>query len=81
MLARRHGQICIWTNTDPRAEADFNARYDPEHMQEHMAIPDSLPATAFSRTLAARGANLALYVIAILGAFRSALSRHVHITD
>ena len=38
-------------------------------------------ATAFSRTLAARGANLALHVLATPGVFPQRPSRVVHITD
>lgn len=73
---RAHGQLCIWTDIRAADEADFNAWYDGEHMQERLAIPGFLAARRFRATdpQAARR-YLALYVTESLDVFSSAAYR------
>ena len=67
------GQLCIWTDTDPDPvqEADFNAWYDREHMQERVAIPGFRYARRFKATDGGPRRYLALYVTETLDVFRS----------
>ena len=65
------GQLCIWTDTDPQAEADFNAWYDREHMQERVAIAGFRHARRFLANDGSARRYLALYVTASLEVFRS----------
>ena len=67
------GQLCIWTDTDPDPvqEADFNAWYDREHMQERVAIPGFRHARRFKATDGGPRRYLALYVTETLDVFRS----------
>ncbi|KLU23496.1 hypothetical protein EOS_25075 [Caballeronia mineralivorans PML1(12)] len=67
------GQLCIWTDTDPdpAQEADFNAWYDREHMQERAAIPGFRYARRFKANDGGPRRYLALYVTESLDVFRS----------
>jgi len=67
------GQLCIWTHTDPdpAQEADFNAWYDREHMQERAAIPGFRYARRFKANDGGPRRYLALYVTESLDVFRS----------
>jgi hypothetical protein len=67
------GQLCIWTDTDPdpAQEADFNAWYDREHMQERVAIPGFRYARRFRTNDGGPRRYLALYVTESLDVFRS----------
>ncbi|QGZ66567.1 DUF4286 family protein [Paraburkholderia acidisoli] len=65
------GQLCIWTDTDPQAEADFNAWYDREHMQERVGIRGFRFARRFLANDGAARRYLALYVTESLDVFRS----------
>ncbi|WP_322102564.1 DUF4286 family protein [Paraburkholderia sp. J41] len=65
------GQLCIWTDTDPQAEADFNAWYDREHMQERVGIRGFRHARRFLANDGAARRYLALYVTESLDVFRS----------
>lgn len=67
------GQLCIWTDTDSdsHAEADFNAWYDREHMQERVAIPGFRFARRFLANDGGARRYLALYVTASLDVFHS----------
>ncbi|WP_322047262.1 DUF4286 family protein [Paraburkholderia sp. J67] len=65
------GQLCIWTDTDPNTEADFNAWYDREHMQERVAIPGFRSARRFLANDGGARRYLALYVTASLDVFHS----------
>lgn len=67
-----HGQLCIWTDVDASHEADFNAWYDREHMQERVAIPGFLSARRFRATDGGPRRYLALYVTETLDVFNSA---------
>ncbi|SIO59224.1 DUF4286 family protein [Paraburkholderia phenazinium] len=71
------GQLCIWTDTDPTPalEADFNAWYDREHMQERVAIPGFRYARRFKSNDGGPRRYLALYVTDTLEVFRSAAYR------
>ncbi|AOR70526.1 hypothetical protein BBJ41_23580 [Burkholderia stabilis] len=66
-----HGQLCVWTDIDPAHEADFNAWYDREHMQERVAIPGFTHARRFRATDGGPRKYLALYVTDVLDVFRS----------
>jgi hypothetical protein len=66
-----HGQLCVWTDIDPAYEADFNAWYDREHMQERVAIPGFRHARRFKANDGGPGRYLALYVTDTLDVFRS----------
>ncbi|KFL53832.1 MULTISPECIES: DUF4286 family protein [Burkholderia] len=66
-----HGQLCVWTDIDPAHEADFNAWYDREHMQERVAIPGFTHARRFRATDGGPRQYLALYVTDTLDVFRS----------
>ncbi|MGU7773082.1 hypothetical protein ACV229_23250 [Burkholderia sp. MR1-5-21] len=66
-----HGQLCVWTDIDPLHEADFNAWYDREHMQERTAIPGFRHARRFRVTDRGPRKYLALYVTDTLDVFRS----------
>ncbi|PRG55460.1 DUF4286 family protein [Burkholderia gladioli] len=68
---QRPGQLCIWTDTDPRTEDDFNAWYDREHMQERVAIPGFSHARRFLASDGATRRYLALYETVSLKVFRS----------
>ncbi|MDN7748337.1 DUF4286 family protein [Burkholderia gladioli] len=68
---QRPGQLCIWTDTDPRTEDDFNAWYDREHMQERVAIPGFSHARRFLASDGATRRYLALYETVSLEVFRS----------
>ncbi|WP_201447190.1 DUF4286 family protein [Burkholderia gladioli] len=68
---QRPGQLCIWTDTDPRTEDDFNAWYDREHMQERVAIPGFSHARRFLASDGATRRYLALYDTVSLEVFRS----------
>nr|WP_175799644.1 DUF4286 family protein [Burkholderia anthina] len=70
-LSLPHGQLCVWTDIDPTYEADFNAWYDREHMQERVAIPGFTHARRFRATDNGPRKYLALYVTDTLDAFRS----------
>ncbi|MGC3026902.1 hypothetical protein ACPUER_17450 [Burkholderia sp. DN3021] len=70
-LSLPHGQLCVWTDIDPAHEADFNAWYDREHMQERVAIPGFTHARRFRATDAGPRRYLALYVTDMLDVFRS----------
>jgi hypothetical protein len=65
------GQLCIWTDTDPQAEADFNAWYDREHMQERVGIHGFRHARRFLANDGHARRYLALYVTESLDVFRS----------
>ncbi|KWE91467.1 DUF4286 family protein [Burkholderia territorii] len=65
-----HGQLCVWTDIDPAHEADFNAWYDREHMQERVAIPGFTHARRFRATDGGPRKYLALYVTHTLDVFR-----------
>ncbi|MCA8220033.1 hypothetical protein [Burkholderia sp. BC1] len=65
-----HGQLCVWTDIDPAHEADFNAWYDREHMQERVAIPGFTHARRFRATDRGPRKYLALYVTHTLDVFR-----------
>ncbi|MBU9141653.1 DUF4286 family protein [Burkholderia multivorans] len=65
-----HGQLCVWTDIDPVHEADFNAWYDREHMQERVAIPGFTHARRFRATDRGPRKYLALYVTDTLDVFR-----------
>jgi hypothetical protein len=65
------GQLCIWTDTDPQAEADFNAWYDREHMQERVGIRGFRHARRFLANDGHARRYLALYVTESLDVFRS----------
>jgi hypothetical protein len=67
------GQLCIWTDTDPdpAQEADFNAWYDREHMQERVAISGFRYARRFKANDGGARRYLALYVTEALDVFRS----------
>ncbi|MBC8742604.1 hypothetical protein F6X40_39635 [Paraburkholderia sp. UCT31] len=66
------GQLCIWTDTEPAQEANFNAWYDREHMQERVALPGFRYARRFKATDGGPRGYLALYVTEALEVFRSA---------
>jgi len=70
-LSLPHGQLCVWTDIDPAHEADFNAWYDREHMQERVAIPGFTHARRFRATDRGPRKYLALYVTDTLDVFRS----------
>ncbi|PRE46906.1 DUF4286 family protein [Burkholderia multivorans] len=65
-----HGQLCVWTDIDPAHEADFNAWYDREHMQERVAIPGFTHARRFRATDRGPRKYLALYATDTLDVFR-----------
>ncbi|KXU91907.1 hypothetical protein CR51_31525 [Caballeronia megalochromosomata] len=67
----RPGQLCIWTDTDPQAETDFNAWYDREHMQERVGIRGFSHARRFLANDGHARRYLALYVTESLDVFRS----------
>lgn len=71
---RRFGQLCIWTDTDadPQAEADFNAWYDREHMQERVGLPGFRHARRFLANDGGARRYLALYLTDSLDVFHSA---------
>ncbi|KAG8153184.1 DUF4286 family protein [Burkholderia catarinensis] len=69
-LSLPHGQLCVWTDIDPAHEADFNAWYDREHMQERVAIPGFTHARRFRATDGGPRQYLALYVTDVLDVFR-----------
>ena len=69
-LSLPHGQLCVWTDIDPAHEADFNAWYDREHMQERVAIPGFTHARRFRATDRGPRKYLALYVTDTLDVFR-----------
>ncbi|QQK00108.1 hypothetical protein JG536_17530 [Burkholderia ambifaria] len=69
-LSLPHGQLCVWTDIDPAHEADFNAWYDREHMQERVAIPGFTHARRFRATDGGPRKYLALYVTDTLDVFR-----------
>ncbi|KUY94099.1 hypothetical protein WS50_12045 [Burkholderia territorii] len=69
-LSLPHGQLCVWTDIDPAHEADFNAWYDREHMQERVAIPGFTHARRFRATDGGPRKYLALYVTHTLDVFR-----------
>lgn len=70
-LQAQPGQLCIWTDTDPQAEADFNAWYDREHMQERVGIRGFRHARRFLANDGSSRRYLALYVTESLDVFRS----------
>ncbi|UVE68701.1 hypothetical protein L2Y90_18175 [Burkholderia pyrrocinia] len=70
-LSLPHGQLCVWTDIDPAHEADFNAWYDREHMQERVAIPGFTHARRFRANDGGPRQYLALYVTDALDVFRS----------
>ncbi|QDW52788.1 DUF4286 family protein [Burkholderia sp. KBS0801] len=74
-LSLPHGQLCVWTDIDPAHEADFNAWYDREHMQERVAIPGFTHARRFRATDGGPRKYLALYVTDTLDVFRSDVYR------
>lgn len=65
------GQLCIWTDTDPQSEADFNSWYDREHMQERVGIRGFRHARRFLANDGRARRYLALYVTESLDVFRS----------
>ncbi|WP_321888135.1 DUF4286 family protein [Paraburkholderia bannensis] len=65
------GQLCIWTDTESHSEADFNAWYNREHMQERVAIPGFRFARRFLANDGGARRYLALYVTASLDVFHS----------
>ncbi|MBR8299291.1 hypothetical protein KDW49_00940 [Burkholderia dolosa] len=69
-LSVPHGQLCVWTDVDAEHEADFNAWYDREHMQERVAIPGFTHARRFRATDGGPRKYLALYVTDTLDVFR-----------
>ncbi|WP_322026508.1 DUF4286 family protein [Burkholderia sp. BCC1977] len=70
-LSLPHGQLCVWTDIDSAHEADFNAWYDREHMQERVAIPGFTHARRFRATDGGPRKYLAMYVTDTLDVFRS----------
>ncbi|WP_414447440.1 hypothetical protein AB4851_12390 [Burkholderia sp. 22PA0099] len=68
----RPGQLCIWTDTDPSTEDDFNAWYDREHMQERVGIAGFTHARRFLANDGAPRRYLALYETTALDVFHSA---------
>ncbi len=65
-------QLLVWTDVDPDHEADFNAWYDHEHMEERVAIEGFSGAQRYrSRSPSARR-YLALYRASGLDCFGSA---------
>ncbi|KWF04013.1 DUF4286 family protein [Burkholderia pseudomultivorans] len=68
-LSLPHGQLCVWTDIDAAHEADFNAWYDREHMQERVAIPGFTHARRFRATDDGPRKYLALYVTDTLDVF------------
>jgi hypothetical protein len=65
------GQLCIWTDTDPQSDADFNRWYDREHMQERVGIRGFRHARRFVANDGRARRYLALYVTESLDVFRS----------
>src|SRR5579863_7074782 len=70
-LDAQPGQLCIWTDTDPHSETDFNAWYDREHMQERVGIRGFRHARRFLANDGQARRYLALYVTESLDVFRS----------
>ncbi|KGJ14620.1 DUF4286 family protein [Paracoccus sanguinis] len=66
-----NGQLFVWTDIDPAHEADFNAWYDREHMEERVAIPGMLWARRYRAHDDAARRYLAIYRTESLGTFTS----------
>lgn len=64
-------QLCVWTDIDPEGEADFNAWYDREHMEERVAIPGMLWARRYRAQSDGARRYLAIYRTESLGTFTS----------
>lgn len=65
-------QLFVWTAIDPEHEADFNAWYDREHMEERVAIPGMLWARRYRAQSDSVRRYLAIYRTESLGTFTSA---------
>ncbi|RTL73168.1 MAG: hypothetical protein EKK41_01015 [Hyphomicrobiales bacterium] len=65
------GELFIRTDVDPAYEADFNAWYDREHMEERAAIPGFRWGRRYIRLAEGEGRYLALYQTESLGVFTS----------
>lgn len=65
------GELFIRTDVDPAYEADFNAWYDREHMEERAAISGFRWGRRYIRLGAGEGRYLALYQTESLGVFTS----------
>ena len=66
-----NGQLFVWTDIDPAHEADFNAWYDREHMEERVAIPGMLWARRYRAHDDTARRYLAIYRTESLGTFTS----------
>ncbi|WP_273502888.1 DUF4286 family protein [Paracoccus sphaerophysae] len=64
-------QLFVWTDIDPEHEADFNAWYDREHMEERVAIPGMLWARRYRAQSEGVRRYLAIYRTESLGTFTS----------
>ena len=64
-------ELFIRTDVDPDHEADFNAWYDREHMEERAAIPGFRWGRRYRALDKGEGRYLALYQTASLGVFTS----------
>lgn len=65
------GQLFVWTDIDPAHEADFNAWYDREHMEERVAIPGMSWARRYRARADGVRRYLAIYRTESLVTFRS----------
>jgi hypothetical protein len=65
------GELFIRTDVDPAYEADFNAWYDREHMEERAAIPGFRWGRRYTKLGDGEGRYLALYQTRDLGVFTS----------
>lgn len=68
------GLLFVWTDIDPAFEADFNAWYDREHIEERIAIPGFVVGTRYIATRAPLK-YLGLYHTTDLDVFTSAAYR------
>lgn len=66
-----HGQLFVWTDTDPAQEDDFNLWYDREHMAERVAIAGMPWARRYRATDPAARRYLAIYRTENMGVFTS----------
>ena len=64
-------QLVVWSDIAPEHEADFNAWYDREHMEERVAIPGMLWARRYRAHSDAVRRYLAIYRTESLATFTS----------